>query len=214
MGGYTKICLFLQQILCLDWHSSYYIEYYRWINYYLLPVIASDIRNSMSNRGSRDEASDVGEQPPAATVPSSSAAEASASGTEAAKIGISSLTLADNAKAPQTPTTPSTLEAKTTGTDSEHSSVHGADEGGTKSPEPEEKARKVIAVSVSKGPSAFFNLARKFLVTDEECDLSALEGAIVSAVDAAHLLERSKIATIIKYVYLVYLLCCMYTICL
>lgn len=167
----------------------------------------------MSNRGSRDEASDVGEQPPAAPVPSSSAAEASASGTEAAKIGISSLTLAD-AKAPQTPTTPSTLEAKTTGTDSEHSSVHGADEGGTKSPEPEEKARKVIAVSVSKGPSAFFNLARKFLVTDEECDLSALEGAIVSAVDAAHLLERSKIATIIKYVYLVYLLCCMYTICL
>ena len=74
--------------------------------------------------------------------------------------------------------------------------------------EPEEKARKVIAVGVSKGPSAFFNLARKFLVTDEECDLSALEGAIVSAVDAAHLLERSKIATIIKYVYLVYRLCC------
>jgi hypothetical protein len=51
---------------------------------------------------------------------------------------------------------------------------------------------------VSKGPSAFFNLARKFLVTDEECDLSALEGAIVSAVDAAHLLERSKIATIVR----------------
>jgi len=58
--------------------------------------------------------------------------------------------------------------------------------------------RQVIAVSVSKGPSAFFNLARKFLVTDEMCDLSALEGAIVSAVDAAHLLERSKIATIIR----------------
>lgn len=58
--------------------------------------------------------------------------------------------------------------------------------------------RQVIAVSVSKGPSAFFNLARKFLVTDEICDLSALEGAIVSAVDAAHLLERSKIATIIQ----------------
>jgi len=56
----------------------------------------------------------------------------------------------------------------------------------------------VIAVSVSKGPSAFFNLARKFLVTDEECDLSALEGAIVAAVDAAHLLERSKIATIVR----------------
>jgi hypothetical protein len=38
------------------------------------------------------------------------------------------------------------------------------------------------------------------LVTDESCDLSALEGAIVSAIDAAHLLERSKIATITRYV--------------
>ena len=58
--------------------------------------------------------------------------------------------------------------------------------------------RQVIAVSASKGPAAFFNLARKFLVTDKECDLSALEGAIVSAVDAAHLLERSKLANIIR----------------
>lgn len=61
-------------------------------------------------------------------------------------------------------------------------------------------SRQVIAVSASKGPAAFFNLARKFLVTDEMCDLSALEGAIVSAVDAAHLLERSKLATIVRYV--------------
>lgn len=60
--------------------------------------------------------------------------------------------------------------------------------------------RQVIAVSASKGPTAFFNLARKFLVTDEMCDLSALEGAIVSAVDAAHLLERSKLATIVRCV--------------
>jgi len=60
----------------------------------------------------------------------------------------------------------------------------------------EESIRHVIAVSASKGPAAFFNLARKFLATDEMCDLSALEGAIVSAVDAAHLLERSKLATI------------------
>mmetsp|Transcript_11655 Transcript_11655/g.17306 ORF Transcript_11655/g.17306 Transcript_11655/m.17306 type:complete len:180 (+) Transcript_11655:616-1155(+) len=69
-------------------------------------------------------------------------------------------------------------------------------------PEPsaEDIPRQVIAVSVSKGPSAFFNLARKFLVTDEMCDLSALEGAMVSAVDAAHLLERSKIANIIRCV--------------
>jgi hypothetical protein len=60
------------------------------------------------------------------------------------------------------------------------------------------RPRQVIAVSASKGPAAFFNLARKFLVTDEMCDLSALEGAIVSAVDAAHLLERSKLATIVR----------------
>lgn len=58
--------------------------------------------------------------------------------------------------------------------------------------------RQVIAVSASKGPAAFFNLARKFLVTDEMCDLSALEGAIVSAVDAAHLLERSQLAKIVR----------------
>jgi hypothetical protein len=60
-----------------------------------------------------------------------------------------------------------------------------------------ESTRQVIAVSASKSPAAFFNLARKFLVTNEMCDLSALEGAIVSAVDAAHLLERSQLATIV-----------------
>jgi hypothetical protein len=61
-----------------------------------------------------------------------------------------------------------------------------------------ESTRQVIAVSASKSPAAFFNLARKFLVTNEMCDLSALEGAIVSAVDAAHLLERSQLATIVR----------------
>lgn len=66
--------------------------------------------------------------------------------------------------------------------------------------DPLQRPRQVIAVSASKGPAAFFNLARKFLVTDEMCDLSALEGAIVSAVDAAHLLERSKLASIVRYV--------------
>jgi hypothetical protein len=65
--------------------------------------------------------------------------------------------------------------------------------------DPRLRPRQVIAVSASKGPAAFFNLARKFLVTDEMCDLSALEGAIVSAADAAHLLERSKLATIVRY---------------
>lgn len=63
---------------------------------------------------------------------------------------------------------------------------------------------QVIAVSASKGPAAFFNLARKFLATDDVCDLSALEGAIVSAVDAAHLLERSKIADIVRYAVNIY----------
>lgn len=70
----------------------------------------------------------------------------------------------------------------------------------TPTSEATERPRQVIAVSASKGPAAFFNLARKFLVTDEMCDLSALEGAIVSAVDAAHLLERSQLATIVRYV--------------
>jgi hypothetical protein len=79
------------------------------------------------------------------------------------------------------------LETIPTRTDSDQSFEPGHEEA---------QQRQVIAVSVSKGPSAFFNLARKFLVTDEECDLSALEGAIVSAVDAAHLLERSQIARI------------------
>jgi len=62
----------------------------------------------------------------------------------------------------------------------------------------DDQPRQVIAVSASKGPAAFFNLARKFLVTDEYCDLSALEGASVAAVDAAHLLEKSKLATIVR----------------
>jgi hypothetical protein len=64
--------------------------------------------------------------------------------------------------------------------------------------DPRNRPRQVIAVSASKGPAAFFNLARKFLVTDDMCDLSALEGAIVAAADAAHLLERSKLATIVR----------------
>jgi len=35
-------------------------------------------------------------------------------------------------------------------------------------------------------------------MTNDTCDLSALEGAIVSAVDAAHLLERSQLASIVR----------------
>lgn len=71
-------------------------------------------------------------------------------------------------------------------------------EGDTTSNPPDEVSRQVIAVSASKKPAVFFNLARKFLATDDECDLSALEGAILTAVDAAHLLERSKIAKIVR----------------
>jgi hypothetical protein len=111
---------------------------------------------------------------------------------DAAAIGISALTLVDESDDPLSSTTLTTLEAATTGV--ECSSEHGTVEFIPSS----DHARQIIAVSVSKGPSAFFNLARKFLVTDDECDLSALEGAIVSAVDAAHLLERSKIATIVR----------------
>lgn len=66
------------------------------------------------------------------------------------------------------------------------------------SQESAERPRQVIAVSANRGPTAFFNLAKRFLITDEMCDLSALEGAIVAAVDAAHLLERSKLATIVR----------------
>lgn len=63
---------------------------------------------------------------------------------------------------------------------------------------PGDGSRQIIAVSANKNPTAFFQLARKFLMTNEMCDLSALEGAIVSAVDAAHLLERSKLASIVR----------------
>ncbi len=63
---------------------------------------------------------------------------------------------------------------------------------------PGDGSRQIIAVSANKNPTAFFQLARKFLMTNEMCDFSALEGAIVSAVDAAHLLERSKLASIVR----------------
>lgn len=136
-------------------------------------------------------------KPPAASVDHTS--KSRSSGAEATAIGVSTLSLDEEAKDQLGPTTPTTIEAATTGSASDPSlsppSGQGVDEGTSIL---EEKPRQVIAVSVSKGPSAFFNLARKFLVTDEVCDLSALEGAIVSAVDAAHLLERSKIATIVQ----------------
>lgn len=130
-------------------------------------------------------------EPTVATMRSSEE-EAAGRAMDSTSIGVSTLSLVDKIESPQSRTTLSTLEAETTGTESEFSSERGKDEVTT------DQIRQVIAVSVSKSPSAFFNLARKFLINDEECDLSALEGAIVSAIDAAHLLERSKIATIVR----------------
>lgn len=150
----------------------------------------------MSHRGRGGEVSssgkteEVGRSPIREVASPSSATDSSA---EPISAGSNSAALGETSNVPISPTTP-TLEAATTGTDSEHSYEHERKGSETSQLPP----RQVIAVSVSKGPSAFFNLARKFLVTDEVCDLSALEGAIVSAVDAAHLLERSKIATIIR----------------
>jgi len=152
--------------------------------------------SSMSSRGEGGQNSDVGLNPDRkpATVQSSSTSQPSGPNTEAVQDQLSSLSLADKPTA-KGPLTPSSLETKPTGSDSADSSEQ--DRHDTNTPQAE-SPRQTIAVSVSKGPSAFFNLARKFLVTDETCDLSALEGAIVSAIDAAHLLERSKIATIIR----------------
>lgn len=149
----------------------------------------------MSQRGRGGEESSLGKSGDIGSTPIQGAASVRSTGshTEATSAGVASIATGEKSTGPLTPTTP-TLEAATTGTESEQSSEHGRDEGDASLSQP----RQVIAVSVSKGPSAFFNLARKFLVTDEVCDLSALEGAIVSAVDAAHLLERSKIATIIR----------------
>ena len=90
-------------------------------------------------------------------------------------------------EAPSEGAAPAVQGSATTETEAESTST---DQG--------EPPRQVIAVSASKSPAAFFNLARKFLVTNEMCDLSALEGAIVSAVDAAHLLERSQLAQIVR----------------
>lgn len=161
----------------------------------------------MSSGGEGDQHLDVGVTPdrkPAA-VQSSSIIQPSGPDTGAVQDQLSSLSLAEKPIA-KSPLTPSTLETKPTG-----SSVDSAEQDRDETNTPQTGSpRQTIAVGVSKGPSAFFNLARKFLVTDETCDLSALEGAIVSAIDAAHLLERSKIATIIRYVVTSFIACCLY----
>jgi hypothetical protein len=60
------------------------------------------------------------------------------------------------------------------------------------------QAEQEISTSSSKGSVTFFNDAKKILARDEVYELSALEGSIVSAVEAATLLERSKVATIVR----------------
>mmetsp|Transcript_33096 Transcript_33096/g.43574 ORF Transcript_33096/g.43574 Transcript_33096/m.43574 type:complete len:158 (+) Transcript_33096:58-531(+) len=55
-----------------------------------------------------------------------------------------------------------------------------------------------FAVSLQKPPNHYFNLLRRNLEKNETATLSALEGAMVNAVDAAFLLERAKIAKIGK----------------
>jgi len=90
------------------------------------------------------------------------------------------------------------LPSITTTPPSEVSKSIGPEQSSIQQSTADTTGHQVIAVSASKGPAAFFNLAKKFLAIDEYCDLSALEGAIVSAVDAAHLLERSKIANIVR----------------
>jgi hypothetical protein len=100
------------------------------------------------------------------------------------------------------PSTPITEKAPDDAPEQKQAAIQRDPASKTTSPstpdDPRQRPRQVIAVSASKGPAAFFNLARKFLVTDDICDLSALEGAIVSATDAAHLLERSQLATIVR----------------
>ena len=59
-------------------------------------------------------------------------------------------------------------------------------------------AEQETSNSSAKGPVEFFNDAKNILVRDEVYELSALEGSIASAVEAATLLERSKVATIIR----------------
>ena len=149
----------------------------------------------MSSREEEDQHSDAGSTPDQ-KLPAAQSASSIQPDTEAAQDQLSSLNLADQPSA-KDPSSPSTLDTKPTASGSEDLSEQDKNESNTTQLE---RPRQTIAVSVSKGPSAFFSLARKFLVTDELCDLSALEGAIVSAIDAAHLLERSKIATITRYV--------------
>ena len=149
---------------------------------------------------SENEEKRSAQKPPRTSSGTKKPAPVSDGATEA-ELRLSRLSLDAKSKGPLTPETPTTADIATTATenDSDRSEDDRGESGGAS---PQEHTRQTIAVGVAKGPAAFFNLARKFLVTDEEVDLSALEGAIVSAVDAAHLLERSQIATITRSVFI------------
>jgi hypothetical protein len=55
---------------------------------------------------------------------------------------------------------------------------------------------RFVPVSVSKTARAYFNIARKALETHRRVELSALEAAVVIAVDASFLLTRAKMGTV------------------
>lgn len=55
---------------------------------------------------------------------------------------------------------------------------------------------RYIPVSVSKTARAYFNLARKALEAHRRVELSALEAAVVIAIDASFLLTRAKMGTV------------------
>lgn len=55
---------------------------------------------------------------------------------------------------------------------------------------------RFIPVSVSKSARSYFNIARKALETHRRVELSALEAAVVIAVDASFLLSRAKMGVV------------------
>lgn len=55
---------------------------------------------------------------------------------------------------------------------------------------------RFIPVSVSKSARSYFNIARKALETHRRVELSALEAAVVIAVDASFLLTRAKMGAV------------------
>ena len=55
-----------------------------------------------------------------------------------------------------------------------------------------------IFVARERSPSTYFNIVKRKLLQDNEITLTALEGAIVVAVDAANMLSKENIANIVS----------------